>query len=139
MSSLQLRILTPTGTVADCPVKEVNASGLEGEFGVLPNHLPFVTALKIGPASFIEAEQFEPRHFALGAGYAEVYGDQVTLFVESAEESAEIDVERAQRALQKSTEELNNLPSLAIAHPDFIRVNQANQRALNRIHVANLK
>ncbi len=138
MSSLHLRILTPTGPVVDCQVKEVNTSGLEGEFGVLPGHLPFITALKIGPTSFIETDEYEPRFFALGAGYSEIFEDQVTLFVESAEEAADIDVERAKLALNKTQQELSNLPELPVEHPDFVRVNQAHQRAQNRIHVASL-
>lgn len=123
----------------DGHVKEVTASGLEGEFGVLGGHLPFVTALKIGPAVFTEAESFEPRHFALGSGYAEVIKDRVTLFVESAEESVEIDIDRAQRALVRADKEMDELPSLETTHPDFVRVLSAKQRAENRIFVASKK
>lgn len=134
--SLHLRILTPTGTVVDCPVKEVSATGLEGEFGVLAGHLPFLTALKIGPAVFTEAESFEPRYFALGSGYAEIYGSHITLFVDSAEEAAQIDVERAQRALARSQKELGSLAQLPIADPDYVRAHQAQMRAQNRINIA---
>lgn len=134
--SLHLRILTPSGTVVDCPVKEVTATGLEGEFGVLAGHLPFLTALKIGPSVFTEAESFEPRYFALGKGYAEVYGSQITLFVDSAEESTQIDVERAQRALARSQKELSTLGQLPVSDPDYIRTSQAQMRAQTRINIA---
>jgi F-type H+-transporting ATPase subunit epsilon len=45
---LLLEIVTPQGLVFSSEVDEVTASGSEGEFGVLPGHVPFITTLKIG-------------------------------------------------------------------------------------------
>ena len=45
---LLLEIVTPQGLVFSEEVDEVTANGSEGEFGVLPGHVPFVTTLKIG-------------------------------------------------------------------------------------------
>ena len=48
---LLLEIVTPQGLVFSEEVDEVTATGSEGEFGVLPGHVPFVTTLKIGMLS----------------------------------------------------------------------------------------
>ncbi|HDL20189.1 MAG TPA: F0F1 ATP synthase subunit epsilon, partial [Nitrospirae bacterium] len=43
-----LEIVTPYGSILSEDVDEVVASGTEGEFGVLPGHVSFVTTLNIG-------------------------------------------------------------------------------------------
>ena len=46
--SLKLEIVTPDKLVLSEAVDYVGAPGFEGEFGVLPNHIPFLSALQIG-------------------------------------------------------------------------------------------
>ena len=50
--SLQLRIVTPDGEVVSTQVDTVRITGVEGEFGILPGHLPFLSGLEVGPAAF---------------------------------------------------------------------------------------
>ncbi|MBW2375487.1 MAG: ATP synthase F1 subunit epsilon, partial [Deltaproteobacteria bacterium] len=45
---LQLDVVTPSGSVLSAQVDSVQAPSVEGEFGVLPNHLPLLAALKCG-------------------------------------------------------------------------------------------
>ena len=45
---LQLDVVTPMGSVLSMQVDSVQAPSVEGEFGVLPNHLPLLAALKCG-------------------------------------------------------------------------------------------
>ncbi|MEE8329122.1 MAG: F0F1 ATP synthase subunit epsilon, partial [Thermodesulfovibrionia bacterium] len=45
-NKLKLEIVTPHGLVYSDEVDEVIAPGSEGEFGVLPQHIPFLTTLK---------------------------------------------------------------------------------------------
>ncbi len=46
--TFQLNLISPTGVVYQGPVKEVTAVGADGEFGVLPDHVNFVTSLVSG-------------------------------------------------------------------------------------------
>ena len=98
--SLSIRILTPLGEYLSATTEMCTLPGLEGEFGVLASHIPLMSALSVGHATLSNGQQ--DRHFAVGSGYAEVYQDHVTIFVETAEESHEINIERAQQALQRS-------------------------------------
>ena len=50
--SMQLEVLTPQRTAVTAEVDEVTVPGLLGEFGVLPGHTPFLTALKAGTLSW---------------------------------------------------------------------------------------
>ncbi len=47
-SKLKLEIVTPYGLILSEDVDEVSCTGSEGDFGVLPGHVPFFTTLKIG-------------------------------------------------------------------------------------------
>ena len=51
-NKLDLEIVTPFGLVFSDQVDEVIAQGTEGEFGVLPDHIPFFTTLKIGMLTY---------------------------------------------------------------------------------------
>lgn len=81
----------------------MTAPGSEGEFGVLPGHTPFLATLRFGELWYRRENR---DHFlAVGAGFAEVGPDKVTILVETAETQQEIDVSRAQRACARAEEE----------------------------------
>ena len=80
-----LEIVTPERKVLSELVDIVVAPGEEGEFGVLPSHIPFLTKLKVGELRFrIGAAA---RHVAIMGGYAEVLPDHVTILSPAAEEA----------------------------------------------------
>src|SRR3989304_3981374 len=68
-------------------VDEVVAPGLQGYFGVLPGHVPFLTSLQSGEVSYRigRTEQY----LAVRGGFAEVQGDRVTILAERAERPEE--------------------------------------------------
>ncbi len=45
---IRLEVVTPTGALVDDDVDIVNAPGYGGDFGVLANHAPFLSTIKIG-------------------------------------------------------------------------------------------
>ena len=49
---ITLRVVTPSRLVLDEEVDEVTAPGELGEFGVLPNHIAFLSTLVPGELSF---------------------------------------------------------------------------------------
>jgi F0F1-type ATP synthase epsilon subunit len=52
---LNLVIVTPGGSVTKTEVTEVQAPGVRGEFGVLPGHIPFLSAIGAGVLTYVEA------------------------------------------------------------------------------------
>jgi F-type H+-transporting ATPase subunit epsilon len=46
--TIMLEIVTPDKKVLSEEVDYVGAPGINGEFGVMPNHIPFLSALGIG-------------------------------------------------------------------------------------------
>ncbi len=93
---IRLRVVTPSRLVLDEEVDEVTAVGELGEFGVLPNHISFLSTLVPGELSY---KQGAARHvLVVGGGYAEVLDNVMTVLASSAEFAGEIDMARAQRA-----------------------------------------
>jgi F-type H+-transporting ATPase subunit epsilon len=125
---LTLDIVTPYGHIFTDEVDEVVASGSEGEFGVLPNHIPFLTTLKIGMLTYRKGS--ETGYFFVNWGYAEVGPDRVTVLADSAEKSEDIDVERAKEAMKRAEERLKQKEKF-----DEARSTSSLERATSRIHI----
>lgn len=128
---LQLELVTPYRKVLTEEVDIVTASGVLGEFTVLPGHAAFLTSLKIG--ELVYAKDSKINHLALNWGYFEVADDRITILVETAERADEIDLERAKAALGRAEEALRKLSR---EDRDFIVYESALQRALIRVQVA---
>lgn len=129
---LLLEIVTPQGLVFSEEIDEVTATGSEGEFGVLPGHVPFVTVLKIGMVTCKTGNEL--KIFFVNWGYAEVGPDRVMILADSAERSDEIDIERARAAMKRAEERMKKAEEI-----DFKRAEAAVERAVTRIQVSELK
>lgn len=129
---LLLDIVTPQGLVFSEEVDEVTASGTEGEFGVLPGHVPFITTLKIGMLTSRTGN--ETKYFFVNWGYAEVGFEKVMILADSAERSDDIDVERAKAAMKRAEERLKQADNV-----DFARAESALERAVIRTQVADIR
>ena len=129
--TLTLDIVTPYGHIFTEEVDEVLAPGSEGEFGVLPEHAPFLTTLKIGILTYKKGS--ETWHFFMNWGYAEVGPDKVTILADSAEKSDEIDIERAKEAMKRAEELLKQAADI-----DEARATAAVERAAARIHLGGM-
>jgi F-type H+-transporting ATPase subunit epsilon len=101
---VQLAIVTPERKVVDQSVDSVVLPGIEGEFGVLPGHEAFLSALQPGVVSYRAGT--DSSRMAVSTGFAEVTGEHVTLLVRTAELASEIDRERAEAARGRAEERL---------------------------------
>ena len=80
----------------------VIARTTEGELGVLPGHAPLLGELAPGGVVRIQQEGGEELAFAVHGGFLSVTEDGVSLLAEIAERADEIDVSRAQQALDRA-------------------------------------
>jgi len=104
---VRLRIVTPTRLLIDQEVDEVTAPGVMGEFGVLPNHIAFLTLLVPGEMSY---KQGMTRHYlAVNGGYAEVLNNVMTVLATAAEFSSEIDPNRARQSKDVAEKRMGEL------------------------------
>ncbi len=131
-SRLLVTIVTPTGTRAEYNVRQLRAPGIEGYFGVLPGHIPFMTALKIG-VLILDLDK-EQKYWAISGGFAEVLANSVTILAETAESAESIDAERSEMSRLRAIKRLSERNSEQ--EFDLVRANASLARAINRIHIA---
>jgi len=82
--------------------------GIEGEMGILPNHAPLLSTLKLGVLKV--RYKGEEKDFTISGGVIEVQPDLVTVLADSAENVMEIDVARAEGARKRAEELLAQGP-----------------------------
>ncbi|MCR8978255.1 F0F1 ATP synthase subunit epsilon [Brevibacillus laterosporus] len=134
MSKMIIEIVTPERVVYSGEATMVIARGVEGELGILPNHTPLVTPLKIAPVR-IKQEGDKETIIAVSGGFMEVRGQTVTILAEAAEQSDDIDTARAELAKQRAEKRLNEkIPDL-----DVQRAEYALQRAIVRLDASRHK
>ncbi len=136
--AIKLTIVTPEGTAFDGPVDSVVLPGSEGDFGVLEHHERFLAPLRAGKVE-IRTEN-ETQYAAIAKGFADVSGERVVVLVDSCELASEIDLARAERALDRAREKLSELR--ADDEADARHAHEAEEalaRALTRIEVAGRK
>ncbi len=127
-STIKLEIVTPDKVVLSEEVEYVGVPGVMGQFGVLKNHIPFLSALSIGTLYY--KKEGHTRYVFVSGGFAEVTGDAITILAESAEKAEEIDVQRAERAKQRAEERLRSQQE----NIDYARAKAALMRAIQRIN-----
>ena len=74
---------------------EVIAPGYHGEFGVLPEHTPYLTILSIGVLRYRKGDG--TKKVAVGGGFAEVTPERVGVLADVAGEGGGVGVERARQ------------------------------------------
>jgi F-type H+-transporting ATPase subunit epsilon len=101
--ALMLKIITPERVVLEQAVDEVSACAVDGEFAVLPEHIPLVTALA-NDVLMYKSEGKESAAAVLG-GILEVSNNTVTVLSNAAELATEIDEARATQAKERAEAE----------------------------------
>lgn len=128
---LTVEIATPTRLVVSETVDEVVIPGIEGYFGVLPGHAPFLTTLGIGELTYRKGR--DEYHLAVSGGFAEVRNDKVIVLADTAERPQEIDRGRVERARERADRRLAGRSDEDV---DYTRAVCALMRALTRLQVA---
>lgn len=131
VSTIRLELVTPERLLVSEEVDEVIAPGTEGEFGVLPDHTPYLAILEIGVLRYRKGT--ETRKIAVGGGFAEVGPDRVVVMADVAEKAEEIDVERARKAHERAEASLKDL---SMDDETYLKAYSALRRALVRMSSA---
>ena len=130
---ITLEVVTPKGAIVSDDVDIVSAPGFAGEFGVLANHAPFLSTIKVGTLSY--KKDGSEVELMISGGFCEVSNNKITFLVESAEHGHEIDVDRALRAKERAEKRL--LQALEKQEKfDRTRAEAALQRAMARLKIA---
>nr|AKZ30540.1 ATP synthase CF1 epsilon subunit [Goodenia discophora] len=129
--TLNLCVLTPNRKVWDSEVKEIILSTNSGQVGVLPNHAPIATAVDIGILRIRLNDQWLT--MALMGGFARIGNNEITLLVNDAEKSGDIDPQEARQTLEIAKDTLRK----AEGKRQTIEANLALRRARTRVEAIN--
>lgn len=97
MSTLKLEVATPDGLALKTEAEIVTAPSVEGEFGVLPGHLPLLAATRAGLLKYRVGGQDQVA--AIGPGFVEALPDRVLVLTDAFLSPASIDRAAAERDL----------------------------------------
>ena len=124
---LKLNIVTPNRNFYDGDANMVIVKTVDGEIGILPDHLPLVSILDIGMIDIKNGS--EEKSATINMGFIQVVNNEVSIFTDSAEWPDEIDINRAQEAKERAERRLKEKSS----DLDYKRAEMALKRAINRI------
>lgn len=134
MAMLDLEIITPERVLVKEEVDMVEANGALGEFGILPGHTQFLTILEIGEVRYLKGGKTSS--LATSGGIGEVVDDKVTFLLDTGELAEEIDLARAQVAMEEAQERLKEL---TVDNAEYRRQELALLRSIARLKVASGK
>ena len=104
---IRLEVVTPDRLVLSQDVDLVVAPGVEGEFGVLPGHSQFLSALKQGTVRYHIGD--DVTRIPVTSGVAEVTPTQVTILVDALQEGDEASCQPGARLEAMSMTESSTL------------------------------
>nr|YP_009765491.1 ATP synthase CF1 epsilon subunit [Tipuana tipu]QIS95768.1 ATP synthase CF1 epsilon subunit [Tipuana tipu] len=132
--TLNLCVLTPNRIVWDSEVKEIILSTNSGQIGVLPNHASIATAVDIGILRIRLNVNDQWLTMALMGGFARIGNNKITVLVNDAEKSSDIDPQEAQQTLEIAEANL----SKAEGKRQIIEASLALRRARTRVEAINI-
>jgi F-type H+-transporting ATPase subunit epsilon len=113
---IELEIVTPKGRALSATVDEVTAPSVEGEFGVLPGHLPLLAALRTGIVTYRTGA--DTKRCAVGGGFAEAGPDRMVILTDEYTERERIDPVVVRKDLAEVQQRLQKLEGVAIVAAD---------------------
>ncbi len=133
MPTFNLELVTPARVLFEGEVQSLRAPGVEGSLGLMAGHAPLLTELKIGLIK-IDLPNGAQEFVSCSGGFMEVTRQKTIILADSAEMAADIDVERARKALQAAEVALGSSEETNVAD-----LKLQIERAKNRINVAQMR
>ena len=123
---INVRIVTPNGLYKETTASIVNVVSLDGERGILPNHIPIVVSLKISKMELAEEKR---EVYAIAGGMLYFKDNECTILTPAIENKEDIDLRRAEEAKERAEKRIHD-PNM-----DQKRAEVALRKAMNRISV----
>jgi F-type H+-transporting ATPase subunit epsilon len=133
MNKFRFQLITPEKIAFEDEIEEANLPTVEGEIGILPNHIPLLSILKAGEIRLKKGGEIV--YLATSGGCIEVNPTGVRVLADSAERAEEIDEMRAIEAKNQA----EKLMKEAADDVSFADATAYLERSLARIKVAGRK
>jgi F-type H+-transporting ATPase subunit epsilon len=127
--TLRLEIVTPDAVVYSADVDMVTLPAIEGQMGVLPEHIRLMTQMV--PGEMIVHRNGRDEFLAVGEGLIEITGDSVSILTDMAIAADKIDEAKVEEARRRAEDRLRE----KISDEEVAAVNASLARALAQLHV----
>jgi F-type H+-transporting ATPase subunit epsilon len=127
--TLNLQIVTPEGIAYSDNVEMVGLRSVEGQIGILPNHIRLMTQMMPGEMTLRKDGQV--KFLAVGEGLVEVTHDRVAILTDMAVAAETIDEAKAEEARRRAETRLQQ----KISAEELASVNASLARSLAQLHV----
>ena len=127
---MHLKLLTHERVVFDEDVNEIYTKGIDGELGILENHVPIMTALDVGVTKAVQNDRI--RFFTTMGGILQFKNNYAVILTGIAESDTDIDVIRAKAAKERAEARLADKKAAI----DLKRAEAALARAKARLKAA---
>ena len=128
-------ILTPSKIIAKAiPAESLLIPTVRGQINVLENHTHIVTKLSTGVLTVFGGPDYADRNFLVSSGVCKILEGKIVILANTAEESTDVNVERAKLSLQNAEDKLKNTEGLTAEEVD--EYVQKAERARLRIQLA---
>ena len=124
---MHLKIITHEKLVFDEDVDEIYTRAVDGEFGILKNHVPIMAALDIGVTKVKQGNAI--KFFTTMGGVLQFKDGECIILTTTAEAGNDIDVARAEAALRRAKQRLEDNDAAV----DSKRAEAAVARAMARL------
>ncbi|MFO0627796.1 MAG: ATP synthase F1 subunit epsilon [Polyangiales bacterium] len=103
--TIRLEVVTPEGAAIRVDVDQVEAPSVNGEFGVLPGHLPLLAAMRPGVVRYRSAGKTLAA--AVGAGFAEAGPDRMAILTDRCVDGKDVDVADVRAQLESASRKVD--------------------------------
>lgn len=124
---ITVNLITPEGLYRTVETSRITIDTIDGQRGILSNHMPIVLMLKIGSLKTIE--NGNTKRYTINGGMMYFENNVANILSDAIEDIDLIDVERAQKAADRANERLAKKAD----NLDIQRAQLALARAMNRI------
>lgn len=111
---IRLHVVSPARSVIDERVTEVTGPGVLGQFGILPDHAAYLTALDAGILTYVT--RGIRRDIAVRGGFAEVSENTVVVLADEALPAEAVDAAEAESDLREAEARLPKLDPFSAEH-----------------------
>jgi F-type H+-transporting ATPase subunit epsilon len=137
MSTLHLEIVTPEKKAYSADVDSVVLPGVDGEMGILPNHVPIMTAILPGELRIIKSGQEES--LAVGEGFVEVKDNKVSVLTEAAINIEDIDEGKVEEAMKRAQEAIDKAKAGEHDEAELASLSAVITRSVAHLHLKRRK
>ncbi|MDP8267757.1 MAG: ATP synthase F1 subunit epsilon [Candidatus Tenebribacter davisii] len=112
MSKIHIKVIQPNQIRIDEEYDHIIVPGVDGDFGILTDHTPFITKIRSGVLQLFQNDKSE--EYAIHDGFVTVENNMVSIVCDTIEKKNEIDSvrakaskERAEKRIKSSEEDIN--------------------------------